>query len=160
MPFNRSIIERTLAFSLALGFTSIPALADEEKSATAGGGGDLRSAVQNPISSLISLPFKLSFDYGAGNGDGTILNINPVIPVTVGDWNLVNRALIPLANVDGAITGPGNPSPESGNGASGLGDINYSLYLSPVKYEKVIWGVGTSINLHTASDYHMGRGKL
>ncbi len=159
MPFNRSIIERTLAFSLALGFTSIPAVADEEKSAAAGGGGDLRSAVQNPISSLISLPFKLSFDYGAGNGDGTILNINPVIPVTVGDWNLVNRALIPLANVDGAITGPGNPSPEPGNGASGLGDINYSLYFSPVKYDKVIWGVGPSINLPTASDDQLGSGK-
>ena len=55
------------------------------------GGGDLRSAVQNPISSLISLPLKLTFDQGAKNGNGTILNANPVIPVTVGDWNLVNR---------------------------------------------------------------------
>jgi hypothetical protein len=35
----------------------------------ANGGGDLRAAVQNPISSLVSLPFKLSFDYGAANGD-------------------------------------------------------------------------------------------
>jgi hypothetical protein len=159
MPFNRSIIERTLAFSLALGLASIPALADEENSATAGGGGDLRSALQNPISSLISLPFKLTFDSGADNGDGTILNINPVIPVTVGDWNLVNRALIPLADVDGAITGPGNPSPEPGSGASGLGDINYSLYFSPVKYDKVIWGVGPSINLPSASDDQLGSDK-
>ena len=28
----------------------------------------LRAAVQNPISSLISLPFKFTFDYGATNG--------------------------------------------------------------------------------------------
>ena len=123
------------------------------------GGGDLRSAVQNPISSLISLPFKFTFDSGADNGDGTILNINPVVPVTVGDWNLVNRALIPLANVDGPIVGPGNPSPEAGDGASGLGDINYSLYFSPVKYDKVIWGVGPSINMPTASDDQLGSGK-
>jgi len=122
-------------------------------------GGDLRSAVQNPISSLISLPFKFTFDSGADNGDGTILNINPVVPVTVGDWNLVNRALIPLANVDGPIVGPGNPSPEAGDGASGLGDINYSLYFSPVKYDKVIWGVGPSINMPTASDDQLGSGK-
>ena len=47
----------------------------------AGGGGDLRSAVQNPISSMISLPFKLNLDYGAENGDATILNVQPVIPV-------------------------------------------------------------------------------
>ena len=143
-----------LGLSLVLG----TAIAEEEKSG--GGGGDLRSAVQNPISSLISLPFKLTFDYGADNGEATILNINPVVPVTVGDWNLVNRALIPLANVDGPISGlPGNPSPIPGNGASGLGDINYSLYLSPVKYDKVIWGVGPSINLPTASDDQLGSGK-
>jgi len=125
----------------------------------ASGGGDLRSAVQNPISSLISLPFKLTFDRGADNGDGTILNINPVVPVTVGDWNLVNRALIPLAHVDGAIVGPGNPSPDPGNGANGLGDINYSIYFSPVEYDKVIWGVGPSLNLPTATNDQLGSGK-
>ena len=98
-------------------------------------GGDLRSAVQNPISSLISLPFKLTVDTGADNGDAQILNIQPVIPVTVGDWNLVNRAIIPIANVDGAIPGPNNPNPGSGDGgsASGLGDINYSVFFSPVR---------------------------
>ena len=124
---------------------------------------DLRASVQNPISSMISLPFKLTVDTGAKNGDAQILNINPVLPVTVGDWNLVNRALIPLANVDGAILGANNPSPEMGTGAndsaSGLGDINYSLYFSPVKYDQVIWGVGPSLNLPTATDDLLGSGK-
>ena len=132
-------------------------------STNAWSGGDLRSAVQNPISSLVSLPFKFNFDYGAKNGDGTILNIQPVVPVTVGDWNLVNRAIIPLAHVDGAIQGANNPNPELGKGAkdsaSGLGDINYSLYFSPTKYDKVIWGVGPSINLPTATDDQLGSGK-
>ncbi|MEN8712174.1 MAG: neuromedin U [Arenicellales bacterium] len=120
---------------------------------------DLRSAVQNPISSLVSLPFKFTFDYGANNGDGTIMNINPVVPVTVGEWNLVNRALIPVGSVDGPITGPGNPSPSGAGSASGLGDINYSLYFSPVKYDKVIWGAGPSINMPTANDDQLGSGK-
>jgi hypothetical protein len=124
-----------------------------------GNASDVRAAAQNPISSMISLPFKLTFDQGASNGDATILNINPVLPVTVGDWNLVNRALIPLANVDGRIPGPGNPNPGGAGSASGLGDINYSLYFSPVKYDKVIWGVGPSINLPTASDDQLGSGK-
>jgi len=124
------------------------------------GGDDMRSAVQNPISSLISLPLKLSVDSGAANGDAFILNVNPVVPVTVGDWNLVNRALIPIANVDGAIPGPNNPSPSGGaEGASGLGDINYALYFSPVKYGKVIWGAGPSINLPTAYNDQLGSGK-
>ena len=51
-------------------------------------GGDLRSAVQNPISSLISVPFKFSYDSGAENGDGYVLNIQPVVPVSVGEWNI------------------------------------------------------------------------
>ena len=124
------------------------------------GGGDLRSAVQNPISSLISLPFKFTFDNDAANGDANILNINPVVPVTVGGWNLVNRALIPIGEVDGPITGlPNNPSPIPGDGASGLGDINYSLFFSPVKTGKLIWGVGPSLTLPTASDDQIGAGK-
>jgi len=124
-------------------------------------GGDLRAAVQNPISSLISLPFKFTVDTGADNGDAQILNIQPVVPVTVGDWNLVNRAIIPVANVDGAIPGPENPNPGigDGGGASGFGDINYSLYFSPVKVGKVIWGVGPSINLPTAKADQLGSGK-
>jgi hypothetical protein len=129
-------------------------------SSNAWSGDDIRSAVQNPISSMISLPFKLNLDYGAENGDATILNVQPVIPVTVGKWNLVNRAIIPLAHVDGAIQGANNPSPQPGGGsASGLGDINYSLYFSPVDYDKVIWGVGPSLNMDTATDDALGSGK-
>lgn len=150
---KRNILKVVVAscFCLAL----LTAVADEKKA-----GGDMRSAVQNPISSLISLPLKLTFDSGAANGDATIFNVNPVIPVTVGDWNLVHRALIPVASVDGAIQGPNNPSPGGGTqSASGLGDINYSLYFSPVKYGKVIWGVGPSINIPSASDDQLGSGK-
>lgn len=52
---------------------------------------DLRSAVQNPISSLISLPFELNFDNGADNGNANFVNIQPVVPVTVGNgiWSIV-----------------------------------------------------------------------
>jgi len=122
--------------------------------------GDLRSAVQNPISSLISLPFKFVFDYGAQNGDGTTLNIQPVVPVSLGDWNLVNRLIAPIAHVEGPINGlPGNPSPVPGDGASGLGDFNYSAFLSPSKVDKAIWGAGLSLNLPTASDDQLGSGK-
>ncbi len=72
--------------------------------------GDLRAATQNPISSMVSLPFKFTFDNGADNGDANFLNIQPVIPVTVGDWNLVNRFIIPLADAPGGIPGlPANP---------------------------------------------------
>ncbi|HCB49179.1 MAG TPA: neuromedin U [Chloroflexi bacterium] len=135
---------------------------DEAKPTTtqAQSSGDLRSAVQNPISSLISLPFKFTFDYGASNGEASFLSIQPVIPITVGDWNLVNRVIAPLIDTDGEITGtPEIPNPPSGNGATGLGDINYSLFLSPVDYKTAIWGIGPSISIPTATDKELGSEK-
>lgn len=123
-------------------------------------GGDLRSAVQNPISSLISLPFKFSYDSGASNGDGYTLNIQPVVPLSVGEWNIVNRLIAPLGHVDGPINGlSGNPNPVPGDGASGLGDFNYSAFLSPAKVDGLIWGAGASLGLPTASDKQLGTGK-
>jgi|LGVF01.1.fsa_nt_gb hypothetical protein len=120
---------------------------------------DPSKKIFHPINAFITVPFKATFDRGASNGSGTILNIMPFIPATVGDWNLFNRAIIPVANVDGAIVGPNNPSPEQGGAASGLGDINYALLLSPVKYDKFIWGVGPAIALPSASDDQLGSGK-
>ncbi len=151
MNIKRRLLPVILPALLSICFSLAAA---EEK-----GGDDLRAAVQNPISSLISLPFKFTFDYGAENGDGTILNIQPVYPVTFGDWNYVSRLILPVAKVDGAITTSGNPSPLPGTGASGLGDTNYALYLSPVEYGKIIWGVGPSIMLPTATNDQLGSGK-
>ncbi|MBW1784092.1 MAG: neuromedin U [Deltaproteobacteria bacterium] len=135
----------------------VPAQEEKEKKE---GGGDLRSAVQNPISSLISLPFKFTFDFGAPNGEATFLNIQPVYPVTVGDWNLVSRLIVPLIDSPGEIAGtPDIPNPIPGKGATGLGDINYSMFFSPVKYDKIIWGVGPSINFPSATNQQLGSGK-
>lgn len=124
--------------------------------------GDVRAAAQNPISSMVSLPFKLTFDNGADNGNANFLNINPVYPVRVGDWNLVNRALVPLVDAPGGVTGlPGIPNPEQSKSSRefGLGDINYSLFVSPVKYDKVIWGVGPSITFPSATSSQLGSEK-
>ena len=129
---------------------------------SAQGSGDLASKVQNPVSSLISLPLKFTADFGAPNGSAYILNVNPVVPITVGNWNLINRALIPaLVSVDGYIEGT-DQIPQGSPGRdrkTGLGDINYSLFFSPAAASKVIWGVGPSINLPTATDDQLGSGK-
>ena len=129
-----------------------------------GGGGDLRAATQNPISSMYSLPFKFTFDNGATNGDANVLNIQPVLPVTVGDWNLVNRIIAPVADAPGGVPGlPDNPgvgeTTESGR-AFGLGDINYSLFFNPLETKgRLIWGIGGSITAPTATDDRLGSGK-
>ena len=55
--------KRLVAVILMLGLLAYPVCAHAKGKE----GGGLRAAVQNPISSLISLPFKFSFDYGAPN---------------------------------------------------------------------------------------------
>jgi hypothetical protein len=124
------------------------------------GGDDLAAKTQNPVGAMYSLPFKFTFDYGAENGEASFLNIQPVIPVTVGDWNLINRVILPLIDTPGMVSGtPAIPTPIPGNGATGLGDINYSVFLSPAEPGKVIWGIGPSLMMDTATDDQLGSGK-
>jgi len=123
-------------------------------------GGDLRAAVQNPIGSLISLPLKNTFDFGAPNGGAYFLNVQPVVPQTVGEWNLIHRLIAPFISVEGYHAGkPELPNPSLGEGATGLGDFNYTVFLSPAVPKGVIWGLGPSISMPTATDSQLGAGK-
>jgi len=124
------------------------------------GGDDLAAKAQNPVGAMYSLPLKFSFDYGAENGEASFLNIQPVIPQTIGEWNLIHRFILPLIDTPGMVSGiPGIPNPVEGDGATGLGDINYSVYLSPADPKKVIWGIGPSLMMDTATDDQLGSGK-
>lgn len=152
-----------LAIAILIAMSGSQAIAQEEaKPATTKpqAGGDLRAAVQNPVGAMYSLPFKFNFDYGAANGEASFLNIQPVIPITVGDWNLINRLIIPLIDSPGEVSGlPSIPNPIPGDGATGLGDINYSVFLSPAKPKGAIWGIGPSITMPSASDEQLGSEK-
>jgi hypothetical protein len=138
-------------------FTAVTSVQGQEQKS---GGDDLAAKTQNPVGAMYSLPFKFSFDYGAENGEASFLNIQPVLPQTVGEWNLIHRIIIPLIDTPGMVTGtPDIPNPIPGDGATGLGDINYSVYISPAEPDKVIWGVGPSLTMDTASDDQLGSGK-
>jgi hypothetical protein len=128
--------------------------------------GDLAAATANPIASMISIPFESSWDFGADNGTAYIMNIQPVVPVRVGDWNLISRPIIPIIDVGGTTTGltgapidPTDAGLASISGATGLGDINYSLFFSPANSGPLIWGVGPSVTAPTATDPLLGTEK-
>ncbi|MFZ9032725.1 MAG: transporter [Anaerohalosphaeraceae bacterium] len=129
--------------------------------ADAGADDALAAAAQNPVASMYSLPFEFTFDFGADDGDASILNIQPVIPVTMGDWNYISRIIVPLLDLNGNSAGiPSIPNGTTGSGdVSGLGDINYTLFLSPAKAGEVIWGVGPSVSFPTATDDRLGSEK-
>lgn len=130
----------------------------------------LAAAAQNPIAAMISLPFQNNTYFGLGpNHDQTanILNIQPVIPFSLGRWNIISRTIAPLVYVPslslpslsgdvGGTTLGTNATPET----FGLGDINQSFFLSPAAPSKFVWGVGPSINLPTATAKIIGSGKL
>jgi len=152
------MVFRVALLTLLVLFTATSVFSAESDS----GGDDMRAKAQNPVSSMYSLPLKLTLDFGAPKDEAVFFNINPVLPVTVGDWNLVNRFIIPaVVSVEGFIGGtPDIPSgAPSESRETGLGDINYSLYFSPADTKGLIWGIGPSINLPTANKDQLGSGK-
>jgi len=69
----------------------------------------LAKASQNPVASLISLPFENNATFNNGKDDVfvNILNIKPVIQMSLTEnWNLINRAIVPAIYVDDGGTGP------------------------------------------------------
>lgn len=144
----------TLALVVAAGLLSPVAGARAQEA------DDLRKQAQNPLATLISLPFEQRLDFGAPDGTAYVLNVQPVIPVNLGDWNLINRTIIPFGSVSGEIGGlPGLPEGAQGGRVWGLGDINHTTFLSPADSGPITWGVGPSIQLPTATDDQLGTGK-
>lgn len=126
---------------------------------------DLAAAAQNPVAATYSLPFQNNIFGGAGrNRDavGNVLNIQPVLPFTFGDWNIISRTIAPLVYVPGIVPGlPDNAGvPAGNNSVFGLGDINQTFYISPATSRGLIWGIGPSITLPSATNSEIGSGKL
>jgi hypothetical protein len=88
----------------------------------------LAKQLQNPVASLISVPFQSNFEFNLGpNDDGFkyTLNFQPVIPVSLGkDLNLIIRTIVPIISQDDVIPGTSQ---------SGLGDTVQSFFFSPKK---------------------------
>ena len=106
---------------------------------------------QNPLANLISVPLQNNTNFGVGPQDGTqnILNIQPVIPVSLNsDWNLITRTIVPV------ITQPGF-LPDQGS-TTGLGDIQFSGFLSPSGAAGLIWGVGAIVQAPTHTNERLG----
>ncbi|MGB5661363.1 MAG: hypothetical protein WBO54_17975 [Thermoanaerobaculia bacterium] len=114
----------------------------------------LAKASQNPVGSLISLPLQNNTNFGYGPGDDVqnILNIQPVIPVSLSKkWNLINRTIIPVMYQPEVVTGTGS--------TTGIGDTSYTGFISPREPGKLIWGAGPVISIPTRTDDALGSGE-
>jgi hypothetical protein len=115
---------------------------------------------------MYSLPFQNNTFFGVGpnhNQAANVLNIQPVLPFTIGDWNIISRTITPLislpslapSNLGDLVTGA-----SSSNDPFGLGDINQTFYFSPAAAKDFIWGVGPSVTLPTATTRALGSNTL
>ena len=129
----------------------VPATAESEAARTAA----LAKAAQNPVADMISFPMQNNTNFGVGPNQRVqdVLNFQPVIPFHLTEkWNLITRTILPV------VWQPNSAQP-NGQGWYGLGDLNPSLFFSPAKSGKLIWGVGPALVFPTATAPQLGQGK-
>lgn len=154
------ILTTTLALALAAPAFAAPPAGTTHTAATsappdeADQAAELAKKLNNPISSLISVPFQSNWDFGLGDGSGQrfTLNIQPVVPISISEhWNLIVRTILPVIDQNGAF-GPGSGS------QSGLGNTTQSFFLSPKAPGPggIIWGLGPVGYYPTATNRLLG----
>ncbi|THD65689.1 transporter [Robertkochia marina] len=167
MKNTTTLKQAALTFLLFL-FTMVPVLAQEEElpqpapeqTQEQKGGSDadaLAKQLQNPVASLISVPFQFNFDFGIGPDDGTrmIMNFQPVVPISISeDWNLIGRVILPVIWQQDCV-----PCDDD---QFGLGDAVVSAFFSPKDPgpSGIIWGVGPVLLVPTATDDLLGQEKF
>ena len=114
---------------------------------------ELAKKLQNPVASLISVPFQFNYDEGFGVNDAGkwTLNVQPVIPLSLNDdWNLIIRTIVPFVDLE-------SPAPGIG-GATGMGDIVQSFFFSPTQPTSGGWitAIGPVFLWPTATDSLLG----
>jgi len=116
----------------------------------------LAQQLANPVASLISVPLQYNYDdkYGVTDeGSKHLINVQPVIPFSVGDsFNVISRTILPVV---------AHSEPTFGSDSGGLGDTLQSFFLSPKKPTAggLIWGAGPALLLPTATDQMLGAQK-
>ena len=140
-----------IAVAIVISFPTMvaPVLAETYEELSEG----LAKESQNPVSTLISVPFEYNYqpDVGPEEGDVHTLFIKPVVPTNLGKYNLINRFIIPVEHQQERFQDEGSQS--------GIGDITYQGFFSPASPGEVIWGLGPVITAPTHSNGRLGSDK-
>ena len=90
---------------------------------------ELAKKLNNPVASLISVPFQFNWDHEYGperEGHKSTLNVQPVIPSQVSsDWTLISRLIVPVVDQHIPFIGDGSQS--------GIGEITGEFFFVPSK---------------------------
>jgi hypothetical protein len=65
---------------------------------------ELAKKAQNPIANMISVPLQNNTNFGIGpyNRNQNVLNIQPVLPASLGSWNLINQFSLDIGQLGSA----------------------------------------------------------
>jgi hypothetical protein len=110
---------------------------------------------RNPFADVIKLPFApdIYFDAGPNHRTAGDLQVQPLIPIQISQgWLLIPRL------VATAVTYVPDLTRESG-GKPGLGDMVPTFFLTPAHVRRLIWGVGPTLLIPTATDSELGAGR-
>ena len=137
-------------------------------------GGDA-VAVSNPMGHFKNAYFENGTQFGIGPSDtiANILNFKPTWPATLGNWNIVNRLIVPViwlegqdirvppdvleqAKLRGIEVGAGGELSLGGDDAFGMGDTTAQMFLARRRPGKLIWGIGPTLTMPTHTDPHLG----
>jgi len=106
---------------------------------------NLAKAAQNPVANMVSLPLQWNFTTGGGLDSSTalVLNVQPVIPLPIGErWLIVSRTVVPFVSI---------PLPTGGQ-SGGIADIQEQAYFTKAKPGKITWAVGPILSFPTATN--------
>jgi len=71
---------------------------------------EIAKKLNNPVASLISVPFQMNWDFRMGpldQGSQFKLNFQPVVPLQLNqNWNLIIRTIVPYINQEDVYKGP------------------------------------------------------
>jgi hypothetical protein len=116
---------------------------------------DLAKLAQNPVANMISVPFQnnTNFNFGPDRGTQDVLNIQPVVPISLTeDWIVITRTILPVISM---------PSLGPRVGAvGGLGDALFTAFLSPAAPGAWIWGAGPAVQVPTHTNATLGNDNL
>lgn len=148
----RSMKLFAMALCAAISMHAVPSFAQGGESNE-----ELAKKLSNPIAALISVPFQFNYDSNIGpadKGNRLVLNIQPVVPISLNDnWNIISRTILPVIKQNDIFPGAG--------AQRGLGDVVQSVFFSPKKPTESgwIWGAGPVFLLPTATNKYLGADK-
>jgi hypothetical protein len=109
---------------------------------------------KNPFADLTNLQFLYDASMGSAPRDQTsqVVTFQPLIPFSVApNWSIITRTILPLIDQPGTTAGSGR--------VRGVGDTQFSAFLSPTRTGSLVWGAGPVLQLPTASNSALGQGK-